>query len=47
MFGGYNREGGTMDTIEKYAISDNRWTLCNIRLPIPLRRFVVVRIKLN
>ena len=25
VFGGYNKEGGTLDSIEKYSIKENKW----------------------
>jgi hypothetical protein len=28
-------------------INENRWEKCNFKLPIPLRRFMAVRIKKN
>lgn len=47
VFGGYNKEEGTLDTIEKYLINENKWEKCSVRLPIKLRRFMAVRIKRN
>lgn len=47
VFGGYNKEGGTLDTIERYVIDENRFEGLSLRLPIPLRRFMVVRITKN
>lgn len=48
MLGGYNKEKGTVDSIERYLLNENRWELVkNVSLPIPLRRFMVVRIKNN
>lgn len=47
MFGGYNKEQGTLDSIERYAIEENRFETLTLRLPVPLRRFMVVRIAKN
>ena len=47
LFGGYNKEDGTLDTIERYFINENRWEKCNLKLPLPLRRFMAVRVKKN
>jgi len=56
LFGGYNKEKGTLDSIERYFISENklvynfiinRWELLSLTLPIPLRRFTIVRIRKN
>lgn len=45
--GGYNKEKGTIDSIEKYNISKDRFELLPIKLPIPLRRFMVIRVRKN
>jgi hypothetical protein len=47
VFGGYNKELGTLDTIERYIIEEDRFELLSVRLPVPLRRFMVVRISKN
>jgi hypothetical protein len=47
VFGGYNKEQGTLDSIERYAIEENRFETLTLRLPVPLRRFMVVRIAKN
>ena len=28
VFGGYNKDERTLDTIEKYLINENRWEKC-------------------
>lgn len=33
IFGGYNKELGTLDTIEKYNISENKWETLKIKIP--------------
>ena len=43
--GGYNKEKGILDSIEKYNVADNRFEVVDLKMPIPLRRFTVVRIK--
>ena len=45
--GGYNKELGTLDTIERYVISKDRTELLSLKLPIPLRRFMVIRVAKN
>lgn len=45
--GGYNKEIGTLDTIEKYIISKDRFETMALKLPIPLRRFMVIRVAKN
>ncbi|CAD8137168.1 unnamed protein product [Paramecium pentaurelia] len=47
LFGGYNKEEGTLDNIERYLINENKWEKCNLKLPLPLRRFMAVRVKKN
>ena len=45
IFGGYNKELGTLNSIERYDISLNRVTLLpDIKMPCPLRRFASVKI---
>jgi len=45
--GGYNKDLGTLDTIERYLIKENRFEILKIKIPIPLRRFMAVRMKEN
>ena len=45
--GGYNKEKGILDSIEKFNVAENRFELVDMKMPIPLRRFTVVRIKQN
>ncbi len=47
IFGGYNKDRGTLDSIEKYSIAENRWELLKIKMPLQLRRFMVVRVAKN
>ena len=45
--GGYNRELGTLDSIERYIIGKDKMELSKLKLPIPLRRFMIVRVAKN
>jgi N-acetylneuraminic acid mutarotase len=36
-----------LDSIEKYNLAKNSWETLHIRIPIPLRRFMVVRVAKN
>ncbi len=45
--GGYNKELGTLDTIERYIIGKDKFELLSLKLPIPLRRFMIVRVSNN
>lgn len=47
IFGGYNKEKGTLDSIEKYSIKENKWEILKIKIPLPLRRFMVVKVAKN
>ena len=44
IFGGYNKDLGTLSSIERYDITKKRITLLDIKMPIPLRRFATVKI---
>jgi hypothetical protein len=44
IFGGYNKEMGTLNSIERYDINKKRITLLDIKMPCPLRRFASVKI---
>lgn len=39
IFGGYNKEMGTLSSIEIYDIAQNKVNLLEVKIPIPLRRF--------
>lgn len=45
--GGYNKELGLLDSIERYIISKDKMELSKLKLPIPLRRFMIVRVAKN
>ena len=45
--GGYSKEMGTLDTIERYVIGKDKMELAKIKLPIPLRRFMIIRVAKN
>ena len=47
VFGGYSRDKSTLDSIERYQISENRWETLSLKIPIPLRRFLVARVAKN
>mmetsp|Transcript_26864 Transcript_26864/g.30939 ORF Transcript_26864/g.30939 Transcript_26864/m.30939 type:complete len:687 (+) Transcript_26864:477-2537(+) len=47
VFGGYNKDQGTLDTIEEYNIEKNQWSLLDTQMPLQLRRFSTVKIKEN
>lgn len=44
IFGGYNKELGTLSSIERYDINKKRIILLDIKMPSPLRRFAAVKI---
>ena len=44
IFGGYNRDKGTLDSIERYDIQKKQIKLIELRMPVPLRRFGSVKI---
>lgn len=44
IFGGYNKELGTLDCIERFDIDKKRITLVDLKMVIPLRRFATVTI---
>ena len=45
--GGYNKEIGTLDSIERYIISKDKFEFLHFKLPIPLRRFMIIRVAKN
>lgn len=44
IFGGYSKEAGTLDSIERYDIDRRRITLIELRMPSALRRFASIKI---
>ena len=44
IFGGYNKEMGTLNSIERYDINLKKVQLLEIKMPCPLRRFASVKI---
>lgn len=44
IFGGYNKEGGTLASIERYDIGRKRIIKLELHIPIPLRRFASIKI---
>ena len=44
IFGGYNKEKGTLSSIERYDITKKRITLLEILMPLALRRFASIKI---
>ena len=47
MFGGYNKEMGTLNSIERYDISLKKMILLEIKMPVPLRRFASIKISMT
>ena len=45
--GGYSKELGTLESIERYQISRDKMEMSRLKLPIPLRRFMIVRVAKN
>lgn len=45
--GGYNKELGLLDSIERYIISKDKMEMSKLKLPVPLRRFMIVRVAKN
>ena len=44
IFGGYNKESGTLNSIERYDVNLGKITLLDIKMTIPLRRFATCKI---
>lgn len=44
IFGGYNKELGTLNSIERFDIDQKRISLLDIKMTIPLRRFATCKI---
>jgi N-acetylneuraminic acid mutarotase len=44
IFGGYNKQLGTLNTIERFDLKLNKIQLLDIKLIIPLRRFAACKI---
>ena len=44
VFGGYNKEFGTLSSIERFEIPTNKIALLDIKMTIPLRRFATCKI---
>jgi len=44
VFGGYNKEVGTLSSIERVDIRLKKVTLIELKMPVPLRRFAAVKI---
>lgn len=44
IFGGYSKDIGTLDSIERYDIDRRRITLVELKMPSPLRRFCTIKI---
>ena len=47
IFGGYNKEIGTLNSIERYDINLKQVTLLEIKMPCPLRRFASIKISMT
>lgn len=44
IFAGYNKELGTLSSIERFDISKKKMSLLDIKMPLPLRRFASIKI---
>jgi hypothetical protein len=44
VFGGYNKEFGTLDSIERFEIDKCKMTALKVTMPTPLRRFASIKI---
>ena len=44
IFGGYNKDAGTLDQIERYEIDKKRIILIELKMPVSLRRFATIKI---
>ena len=44
MFGGYGKDQGTLDSIERYDIDRRKITLIELKMPVALRRFQSIKI---
>ena len=44
MFGGYNKEVGTLGSIERIDLKERRTSLLELKMPCPLRRFSSIKI---
>ena len=44
IFGGYNRELGTLNTIEKFEVGKKKIVKMDLLIPSPIRRFVSMKI---
>jgi len=44
IFGGYNKQGGTLNSIEKYCIKEGTIKLLKLSMPNALRRFAAIKI---
>ena len=47
VFGGYNEELGTLNSIERYDINLKKVQLLEIKMPVPLRRFASIKISMT
>jgi len=44
IFGGYNKEAGTLDSIERYDIDRRKILMIELKMPSALRRFCTIKI---
>jgi hypothetical protein len=44
IFGGYNKDAGTLDSIERYDIDKRRILMIELKMPSALRRFATIKI---
>ena len=44
IFGGYNRNEGTLNIVERFHIKTKKMELLELKMPSPLRRFAAMKI---
>ena len=47
VIGGYNKDKGTLNSIEKYNLKSNTFEVLDLKLPLPLRRFMTAKVSKN
>ena len=44
IFGGYSRDVGTLQSLEKFELSKKKITTMDLQIPSPIRRFASIKI---
>ena len=44
IFGGYSRDVGTLQSLEKFELSKKKMTTMDLQIPSPIRRFASIKI---